>query len=312
MLSTLQDHVIIKVVGVGGAGCNALDEMISRKLSGVESIAVNTDERALARSTADKIIQIDGMRGRVGMGSKVPHELALQCRQQLEDALCGASMVFIAAGFGRDTGSGIAPLIAQIAKAQGALSIGVVYTPFSYEGKRPHHIAGEALQTMKQHTDSLFVIPHANLEEMDGNKSMTEILLWRDRMLYETVDIFAQMFAHTDNVAPSLFDLKLLMRKQGKAMFGVGTASGIDRTRIATERACAALSEKGIAISAARGLLFVITVSRNNRLVKLTQIMAIAGSLITSEASIVMSIVFDDAMRDDTRVSLIVTGITGI
>lgn len=207
-------------------------------------------------------------------------------------------------------GTGIAPVIAQIAKELGALSIAVVYPPASYESERCQQIAAKGVQALAQHTDALFVIPPVNLDGEEGEKNLTEILHRQDRKLVETVGIFTRMFTGTNNFTPvSLGDLKRLMRKQGRAVLGIGTASGIDGVRIATEQACAALSKSGIDIAAACGLLIVVTVSRNSRLIKPTQIMAVVHSYIASDMAIATNIVLDDAMCSDIRVCLIATRI---
>lgn len=304
------EHVMIKVVGVGDAGCNALQGLILKKFPGVESIAVSTDAHGIARSTADKIIRIGALGDGVELRPQAMRELALQCSRQLEDALRGAHMVFIAAGLGGGAGTGIAPVIAQIAKEQGALSIGVVYTPACYEGERYQQIAAEGVQALAQHIDALFVIPPGNIDGEEGGKGLTEIPHRQDRRLVETVAIFTQMFTGTNNFTSVSFgDLKRLMRKQGRAALGIGMASGIDGARIATEQACAALSKAGIDITAARGLLIVVTASRNSRLVKAKQIMPMVRSCIASDLQIVTNIVLDDAMGGDIRVGLIATGI---
>lgn len=301
-------RVVIKVVGVGGAGNSALEPMISGNLPEVEAIAVNTDKHgALATSTADKIIYLGGMRSRGRKNRNRMRALALQRREQLEEALRGANIVFIAAGLGGNTGSGIAPLIAEISKAQGALSIGVVYEPMSIEDDYCRKIARDGLRALKPHTDALFVIPLADFDGPDGERNLYEVLCERDRMLYETVAIFARMFAGSGNFTPSFFDLKTVMRKPGRAMLGVGSASGTDRARRATELACAALSEKNIDQPAVRGLLIVVELSRNSRASEWTQITPVARSFVP-DASIVMSTVFDDAMCDEIRVNLVVTG----
>jgi cell division protein FtsZ len=301
------EQVVIKVVGVGGAGCNALEDLMQRA-PGVEAIAVNLNAGQLTRFTADKVVPIGAAWHSDVTNPEVANTLAHRCRNQLGDALCGAHIVVVAAGLGGAMGAGAAPAIARIAKDQGALCIGVAYAPWSIEDARRHQNADAAMQALLSHTDSLFIVPPPVLDGEEGEMSMLDLLQARDIMLYEIVDVFAQMFAGAGNMAPSLFDLRGVMGQHGKAMIGTGRASGPDRTRVATELACAALSDRGADTMAARGLLVVVTASRNSRLVKPAHVMAVAASFFASDVSIVMSYMLDDAVRDEIRVNLIATG----
>lgn len=300
--------VTMKVVGVGGAGCVALDEMIRKAPPGVESIAMNADTQALRRSTASKTIQLGmpGLGGATTLG--IASDMACHARQEIAEALCGAHLVIIAAGMGGNTGAGAAPVAAQIAKEQGALCLCVAYAPWSVESEAVHKNAATGMHALATHADSVFVIQGPALDGEEGRRSLPDLLRSRDRILQEIVAFFVKLFSGNGNVTPSLMDVKLLLRQQGRAMIGSGRASGPDRTRIGMEAACVVLAERGADTKAARGLLIVVTMSRDSKLVKPAQVMAVAGAYFAADVSMTMGYVLDDAMGDEIDIRLIATG----
>ena len=300
---------VIKVVGVGGAGGNAVQHMINKGVSGVEFIAANTDAQALKMSKAHNVIQIGETGLGAGMKPAIGRQLAEESRSRIEDALRGAHMVFIAAGMGGGTGTGAAPIVAQIAKEQGALTVAVVSKPFSYEGQKCMDIADEGLEALSQHVDSLIIILNEKLEEIYEDDSMIEWLQHADDVLNNAVAGIAEIINVPGHINVDFNDVKTIMGEQGKAMMGTATASGVDRARIAAEQAVASPLLDGIDLSGARGVLVNVTASRNLKGKEIKEVMATVRAFAAPDASIAQGIAYDDTMGDDIRVTVVATGL---
>jgi len=300
---------IIKVVGVGGAGGNAVQHMINKGVSGVEFIAANTDAQALAASSANNIIQIGDSGLGAGMKPEVGRQLAEQSRQRIEDSLRGAHMVFIAAGMGGGTGTGAAPIVAEIAKAMGALTVAVVSKPFSYEGQKCMDIAEAGLDELTQHVDSLIIILNEKLEEIYEDESMIEWMQHADDVLNNAVAGIAEIINVPGHINVDFNDVKTIMGEQGKAMMGTATASGMDRARIAAEQAVASPLLDGIDLSGARGVLVNVTASRSLKGKEIKEVMAAVRAFAAPDASIAQGIAYDDSMGDEIRVTVVATGL---
>ena len=300
---------VIKVVGVGGAGGNAVQHMINKGVSGVEFIAANTDAQALAASSANNIIQIGDSGLGAGMKPTVGRQLAEESRERIEDALRGAHMVFIAAGMGGGTGTGAAPIVAEIAKAQGALTVAVVSKPFSYEGQKCMDIAESGLEELSQHVDSLIIILNEKLEEIYEDESMIDWMKHADDVLNNAVAGIAEIINVPGHINVDFNDVKTIMGEQGKAMMGTATASGVDRARIAAEQAVASPLLDGIDLSGARGVLVNVTASRGLKGKEIKEVMAAVRAFAAPDASIAQGIAYDDNMGDDIRVTVVATGL---
>ena len=300
---------VIKVVGVGGAGGNAVQHMINKGVCGVEFIAANTDAQALKMSKAHNVIQIGETGLGAGMKPAIGRQLAEESRSRIEDALRGAHMVFIAAGMGGGTGTGAAPIVAQIAKEQGALTVAVVSKPFSYEGQKCMDIADEGLEALSQHVDSLIIILNEKLEEIYEDDSMIEWLQHADDVLNNAVAGIAEIINVPGHINVDFNDVKTIMGEQGKAMMGTATASGVDRARIAAEQAVASPLLDGIDLSGARGVLVNVTASRNLKGKEIKEVMATVRAFAAADASIAQGIAYDDTMGDDIRVTVVATGL---
>src|SRR5450830_1695736 len=300
---------VIKVVGVGGAGGNAVQHMINKGVSGVEFIAANTDAQALAVSSANNIIQIGDSGLGAGMKPSVGRQLAEESRTRIEDSLRGAHMVFIAAGMGGGTGTGAAPIVAEIAKQQGALTVAVVSKPFSYEGQKCMDIAEEGLEELSKHVDSLIIILNEKLEEIYEDESMLDWMKHADDVLNNAVAGIAEIINVPGHINVDFNDVKTIMGEQGKAMMGTATASGVDRARIAAEQAVASPLLDGIDLSGARGVLVNVTASRGLKGKEIKEVMAAVRAFAAPDASIAQGIAYDDAMGDDIRVTVVATGL---
>ncbi|GAA4023407.1 cell division protein FtsZ [Actimicrobium antarcticum] len=300
---------VIKVVGIGGAGGNAVQHMINKGVMGVEFIAANTDAQALKNSKAHNVIQIGETGLGAGMKPAVGRQLAEESRGRIEDALRGAHMVFIAAGMGGGTGTGAAPIIAQIAKEQGALTVAVVSKPFSYEGQKCMEIAEEGLEALSQHVDSLIIILNEKLEEIYEDDSMIEWLQHADDVLNNAVAGIAEIINVQGHINVDFNDVKTIMGEQGKAMMGTATASGVDRARIAAEQAVASPLLDGIDLSGARGVLVNVTASRSLKGKEIKEVMGTVRAFAATDAFIAQGIAYDETMGDDIRVTVVATGL---
>ena len=300
---------VIKVVGVGGAGGNAVQHMINKGVSGVEFIAANTDAQALAVSGADNIIQIGESGLGAGMRPEVGRQLAEQSRSRIEDALRGAHMVFIAAGMGGGTGTGAAPIVAEVAKTMGALTVAVVSKPFSYEGDKCMQVAEAGLEELTKHVDSLIVILNEKLEDIYEDESMLDWMKHADDVLNNAVAGIAEIINVPGHINVDFNDVKTIMSEQGKAMMGTATASGVDRARIAAEQAVASPLLDGIDLSGAKGVLVNVTASRGLKGKEIKEVMAAVRAFAAPDASIAQGIAYDDAMGDELRVTVVATGL---
>jgi cell division protein FtsZ len=309
ILDNTSDGTVIKVVGVGGAGGNAVQHMINKGVSGVEFICANTDAQALKGSKAHNVIQIGDTGLGAGMKPAIGRQLAEESRARIEDALRGAHMVFIAAGMGGGTGTGAAPIVAQIAKEQGALTVAVVSKPFSYEGQKCMDIANEGLEALSQHVDSLIIILNEKLEEIYEDDSMIEWLQHADDVLNNAVAGIAEIINVPGHINVDFNDVKTIMGEQGKAMMGTAVASGVDRARLAAEQAVASPLLDGIDLSGARGVLVNVTASRNLKGKGIKEVMATVRAFAAPDASIAQGIAYDETMGDDIRVSVVATGL---
>jgi len=300
---------VIKVVGVGGAGGNAVQHMINKGVSGVEFIAANTDAQALAVSGANNIIQIGDSGLGAGMRPEIGRQLAEQSRSRIEDALRGAHMVFIAAGMGGGTGTGAAPIVAEVAKTMGALTVAVVSKPFSYEGQKCMDVAEEGLEELTKHVDSLIVILNEKLEDIYEDESMLDWMKHADDVLNNAVAGIAEIINVPGHINVDFNDVKTIMGEQGKAMMGTATAAGVDRARIAAEQAVASPLLDGIDLSGAKGVLVNVTASRGLKGKEIKEVMAAVRAFAAPDASIAQGIAYDDAMGDEIRVTVVATGL---
>ncbi|HUK03922.1 MAG TPA: cell division protein FtsZ [Burkholderiales bacterium] len=302
---------VIKVIGVGGAGGNAVDHMIDKGVGKVEFIAVNTDAQVLARNRARNQIQL-GTSG-LGAGAK-PEEaraVAIADRERLEEAVAGAHMVFITAGMGGGTGTGAGPVIAEVARSLGILTVAVVTKPFAWEGSKRMKIAETGIEEIAPHVDSLIVILNDKLEEVLGDDvTQKDAFEAADDVLCNAVGGIVDII-HRDGVVNVDFqDVRTVMMEQGMAMMGSSAASGIDRARIAAEQAIACPLLEGVNLSGARGVLVNITASRSSlKLRETKEVMNAIRAFAADDATIIHGGVFDDELGDELRVTVIATGL---
>ncbi|HTJ96986.1 MAG TPA: cell division protein FtsZ [Rhodocyclaceae bacterium] len=304
-----QGTTIIKVIGVGGAGGNTVEHMIRDGVKGVEFICVNTDAQALAKSSASVKLQLGPGLGAGGKPAKA-RGLAEVEREKIAEMLQGAHMAFITAGMGGGTGTGAAPIVAEVAKELGILTVAVVTKPFEYENRM--RSAEEGLAELGANVDSLIVILNEKLQEVLGEDvSMKEAFRSADDVLKNAVGGIAEIINIPGLVNVDFEDVRTVMGEMGKAMMGSATSAGVDRARIAADQAVASPLLEGIELSGARGVLVNITASDDLGMKEVKEVMNTIRTYAAPDATIIFGTVFDQGMEDSLRVTVVATGLGG-
>lgn len=302
---------LIKVIGVGGGGNNAVNRMIEHGVEGVEFIAVNTDAQALNLSTAEIKLQIGNKLTRglgAGANPEVGKKAAEESREQIEEALRGADMVFVTAGMGGGTGTGAAPVIAQIAKDLGALTVGVVTRPFTFEGRKRQTQAIGGITAMKESVDTLIVIPNDKLLEIvDKNTPMLEAFREADNVLRQGVQGISDLIAVPGLINLDFADVKTIMSNRGSALMGIGISTGENRASEAAKKAISSpLLETSI--DGAKGVLMNITGGSNLSLFEVQEAADIVASASDEDVNMIFGSVINDNLKDEIIVTVIATG----
>lgn len=312
MAGPTQNYIaVIKVVGIGGGGVNAVNRMIDAGLKGVEFIAINTDAQALLMSDADVKLDIGRQLTRgLGAGSdpEVGRLAAEEHRDEIEEVLKGADMVFITAGKGGGTGTGGAPVVAEIAKAVGALTVGVVTRPFGFEGRRRAVQADQGIQKLKDKVDTLIVIPNDRLLAVSSNKTtMVGAFKMADEVLLHGVQGITELITTPGLINTDFADVKMIMSNAGTAIMGIGSASGDGRATAAAKMAVTSpLLEASI--EGARGILLNIAGGPDLGLFEVNEAAEIIHSAAHPDANIIFGQVVDEGMGDEVRVTVIAAG----
>jgi cell division protein FtsZ len=301
----------IKVIGVGGGGCNAVNRMIDEGLQGIEFVTVNTDGQALLLSKSERRVRIGdkvtrglGAGGNPEMGRKAAEESA----EELYEVLKGSDMVFVTSGMGGGTGTGAAPIIAQVAKEVGALTIGVVTRPFTFEGARRAKSAEEGIMKLKEHADTLIVIPNDRLLQMvDKRASLQDAFRLADDVLRQGIQGISELITVPGLINLDFADVRAIMSEGGAALMAVGHASGEDRARIAAEMAISS-HLLDITIDGARGILFNVTGGPNLTLFEVNQAAAIIKETAHPDVNLIFGAVIDPKAGEDIRITVIATG----
>jgi len=301
----------IKVVGVGGGGCNAVNRMIEEGLSGIEFVAINTDAQALMKSGATTRVRI-GDKSTRGLGAggdpKVGQAAAEESAEELYEVLKGSDMVFVTAGLGGGTGTGAAPIVAQIAKEIGALTIGVVTRPFDFEGAKRAKNAHEGSIRLKEHADTLIVIPNDRLLQIvDKRVPLTNAFALADDVLRQGIQGISELITIPGLINLDFADVRTIMSEGGAALMAVGKASGEDRARMAAEQAISS-QLLDVTINGAHGILFNVTGGSNLSLFEVNQAAAIIKETAHPDVNLIFGAVIDENMGDEIRITVIATG----
>jgi len=309
-----EEGAVIKVIGVGGCGGNAVEHMISRGLSGVDFICANTDAQALKRSTARTQLQLGSTLTRgLGAGARpeIGRDAAMEDRDRIGGMIDGADMLFITAGMGGGTGTGAAPVIADIAKSLGILTVAVVTRPFKFEGKR-QRVASAGIEELTKKVDSLIVIPNDKLMDVLGEDvSVLDAYAAANDVLCGAVSGIAEVINNPGLVNVDFADVRTVMSEVGMAMMGSSTAGGTDRARIAAQQAVKSPLLEDVNLAGARGVLVNITASAGLKMKEYHEVMNTIKEFTAEDAMVIVGTVIDDAMEDRLRVTMIATGLGG-
>ncbi|HHB8412450.1 TPA: cell division protein FtsZ [Klebsiella pneumoniae] len=309
----LTNDAVIKVIGVGGGGGNAVEHMVRERIEGVEFFAVNTDAQALRKTAVGQTIQIgSGITKGLGAGAnpEVGRNAADEDREALRAALDGADMVFIAAGMGGGTGTGAAPVVAEVAKDLGILTVAVVTKPFNFEGKKRMAFAEQGITELSKHVDSLITIPNDKLLKVLGRGiSLLDAFGAANDVLKGAVQGIAELITRPGLMNVDFADVRTVMSEMGYAMMGSGVASGEDRAEEAAEMAISSPLLEDIDLSGARGVLVNITAGFDLRLDEFETVGNTIRAFASDNATVVIGTSLDPDMNDELRVTVVATGI---
>ena len=310
MLDTVNKGTVIKVVGVGGAGGNAVSHMIRSGVQGVDFICCNTDAQALVNTNAPVQIRLGGSGLGAGAKPEQGRAAAEVAREEIRAALSGAHMVFITAGMGGGTGTGAGPVVAEVAKELGILTVGVVTKPFSFEGNKRMKVSEDGISELSKHVHSLIVVLNENLYElMDEDATQDDCFKSADDVLHNACAGIAEIINVEGNVNVDFEDVKTIMGEQGQAMMGTAVSSGADRAKIAAEQAIACPLLEGVDLNGARGVLVNITASRSLKMRETREIMDRIRGFASDDATVIFGTAYDENMGDNLRVTVVATGL---
>ena len=306
-------QAVIKVIGIGGGGGNAVDHMVSASLEGVEFIAANTDAQALHRSGVSKVMQLgEGLTRGLGAGAnpEVGRQAASEDRDKIAAALDGTDMVFLTAGMGGGTGTGAAPVIAQLAREKGILTVAVVTRPFAFEGKRRIDAAEQGIKELGELVDSLIVIPNERIMEvMGGNVTLLEAFGKANEVLFNAVQGISELITRPGLINVDFADVRTVMAEMGMAMMGSATATGPDRAMQAARAAVSSPLLEEVDIHGAKGLLVNVSAGPDMQLDEFAQVGEIVNEYASEDGTVVIGTVLDPEMDDELRVTMVATGI---
>lgn len=313
LVDSVQQTAVIKVVGVGGGGGNAVKHMIASKVEGVEFICANTDAQALKDIDARTVLQLgNNMTKGLGAGAnpEVGRQAALEDRERIAEVLRGADMVFIAAGMGGGTGTGGAPVVAEVARDLGILTVAVVTKPFPFEGRKRMAIAEAGIKELQEHVDSLITIPNEKLLAVLGKStSLLDAFKAANNVLLGAVQGIADLIIRPGMINVDFADVRTVMSEMGMAMMGTGRASGDNRAREAAEAAIRSPLLEDVNLQGARGILVNITAGIDLTLGEYSEVGSTIEEFASSDATVVVGTVIDPEMTNELRVTVVATGL---
>ncbi len=313
LMDAYSQNAVIKVVGVGGGGGNAINHMVDANIEGVDFICANTDAQALNNSRVRTLLQL-GANITKGLGAgtnpDIGRQAAMEDRERIYEALQGADMVFITAGLGGGTGTGAAPVVAEVARELGILTVAVVTKPFAFEGSKRLHVADRGVQELAQYVDSLITIPNEKLLSVLGKEiSLLNAFKAANDVLQGAVQGIAELITRPGLINVDFADVRTVMSEMGVAMMGSGSASGEDRARQAAEQAIHSPLLEDINLSGARGILVNITAGLDLSIGEFDEVGSTVKEVACDEATVVVGTVIDPDMRDELRVTVVATGL---
>ncbi len=314
LIDNVPENAVIKVVGVGGGGGNAVKHMIDKEIEGVEFICANTDAQSLADVSSPTTLQLgsDITKGLgAGANPEIGRAAAVEDRDRIADVLDGADMVFITAGMGGGTGTGAAPVVAEVAREMGILTVAVVTKPFQFEGKKRLSVAAEGVRELSQHVDSLITIPNEKLLEVLGkNTSLLDAFKEANDVLLGAVQGIADLIIRPGMINVDFSDVRTVMSEMGAAMMGTGTAAGDSRAREAAEKAINSPLLDDIDLQGARGILVNITAGLDLSLGEFSEVGDTIEEFASEDATVVVGTVIDPELDEDLKVTVVATGLS--
>ncbi|NKB34180.1 MAG: cell division protein FtsZ [Pseudomonadales bacterium] len=313
LVENIPQSAVIKVIGVGGGGGNAVHHMISNQVDGVEFICANTDAQALNNLKAKTVLQM-GSNITKGLGAganpDIGRQAALEDRDEISEILTGADMVFITAGMGGGTGTGAAPIVAEVAREMGILTVAIVTRPFPFEGKKRSSIAETGIQQLSASVDSLITIPNEKLLDVLGKEaSLLEAFKAANDVLLGAVKGIADLIMHPGMINVDFADVKTVMSEMGMAMMGTGFATGEERAREAAESAIRSPLLEDVNLQGARGILVNITAGENLSLGEFAEVGDTVEEFASDDATVVVGTVIDPTLEEEMRVTVVATGL---
>ncbi len=313
LMDTTSDRAIIKVMGVGGGGGNAVEHMANSNLDSVDFICANTDAQALANSSARTVLQIGNeMTKGLGAGANpgVGREAAIEDRERIMEAISGTDMLFITAGMGGGTGTGAAPIVAELAKEMGILTVAVVTKPFPWEGPRRMAQAEDGINELKEYVDSLITIPNEKLQAVLGKgTTLLDAFKEANNVLLNAVQGISELITRPGLINVDFADVRTVMSEMGMAMMGTGSATGEDRAKDAAERAISSPLLEDVDLSGAKGILVNVTAGMDMSIGEFEEVGNSIKSFAAENATVVVGTVIDPEMNGEMRVTVVATGI---
>lgn len=313
LVDNVPQNAVIKVIGVGGGGGNAVEHMMSSQVEGVEFICANTDAQALKNMNAKTLLQLGGAVTKglgAGANPNVGREAALEDRERIREVLNGADMVFITAGMGGGTGTGGAPIVAEIAKEMGILTVAVVTKPFPFEGKKRMQVAQEGMKHLSENVDSLITIPNEKLLDVLGPRtSLLDAFKAANDVLLGAVQGIADLIIRPGMINVDFADVRTVMSEMGMAMMGTGRATGENRAREAAEAAIRSPLLDDVNLQGARGILVNITAGESLSLGEFSEVGDTVEEFASDNATVVVGTVIDPTLGDELRVTVVATGL---
>ena len=313
LMETSGQQAVIKVLGIGGGGGNAVDHMLSANLEGVEFINANTDSQALRRSGVSKILQLgENLTKGLGAGTNpdVGRQAATEDRDKIAEVLDGTDMLFVTAGMGGGTGTGAAPVVAQLAREKGILTVAVVTRPFKFEGGKRIEAANQGIKELSELVDSLIIIPNERiLEVMGGQVTLLDAFGKANEVLFNAVQGISELITRPGLINVDFADVRTVMMEMGMAMMGSATATGADRAIEAVHGAVSSPLLEDVDIYGARGLLVNVSAGPDMTLDEFAHIGDVVSNFASDDATVVIGTVLDPAMEGNLRVTMVATGI---
>jgi len=312
LVDSVRNNAVIKVIGVGGGGGNAVDHMLKANVDGVEFICANTDAQALGRSSVKTSIQLGGeITKGLGAGAdpEIGRQSAIEDRDRITEILTDTDMVFITAGMGGGTGTGAAPVIAEIAKELGVLTVAVVTKPFFFEMKKRMKIAEEGIEELRKHVDSLIIVPNDKVLDVMRGKKLTEAFRAANDVLHGAVQGIAELMTSPGLINVDFADVKTVMSEKGMSMMGNGIGRGEDRAIKAAELAVSSPLLEDVDLSGARGILVNVTSGEDMGIDEFSAVGEVVQDFAAEDATVVIGTAIDPELDDEIRVTVVATGI---